>query len=87
MRRLVRDFVVARYVAAGLRWGEAESYWFNGPCVGYEAMERRLEKWEARYARYGFLPVRRNTWIVAGGYGAAMEHELYIPNAKTQPTT
>ena len=80
-RRLVRNFVVKRYVAAGLHWGEAASYyWCNGPCVGYATIVSRLEKWESRYARYRLVPVRRNTWIAAGGYGAAMVQELYIRN-------
>ncbi len=81
LARLVRDFVVRRYVAAGLLWGDAESYsGYLGECVGYAGMLRKLTRWEARYVRLGFKPV---VWVEAGGYGKDYSSKLYLPNNQT----
>lgn len=94
LARLVREFVVRRYVAAGLSWGDAESYsGYLGECVGYTGMLRKLNRWEARYVRLGYKPVDKRTWVEAGGYGKDYASKLYLPNAtghttaeKNQPT-
>ena len=81
LARLVREFVVRRYVSAGLAWGDAESYsGCLGECVGYAGMLRKLNRWEARYSQIGFKPVDKRVWVEAGGYGADYASKLYLPN-------
>ena len=87
LSRLVREFVVRRYVAAGLSWGDAESYsGYLGECVGYAGMLRKLNRWEVRYSRLGFKPVDKRVWVEAGGYGKDYASKLYLPNVSVVAT-
>jgi hypothetical protein len=78
MRRLIERFIVWRYIAAGVTWGDATSYLHSmGTCVGYDKLTKRLQKWERLYNALGYAPITSDDWIRIGGWGKDVEPLLY----------
>jgi hypothetical protein len=71
--RAIRDWwVIHRYRNAATAYGEADSFWFMGKCVGFDRMERRWRKTEQAFVAAGFRPLPLDTWVAHGGYGVPL---------------
>jgi hypothetical protein len=68
-KNLWEKFVIHRYVSSGLYWGDLESYTFMGEPYRYGSACNSLDFWEAQYEKLGYLPINREEWVAAGGYG------------------
>ena len=77
IRKIWQWYATRRYVAIGLRWGDARSYLLDDNGIGH--LFNSLRYWETQYMRLGFRPVPRERWILAGGYGRPYEDFLGIP--------
>lgn len=77
-RNIWEKIVIHKYVSTGLAWGDAESYWFMGEPVGYESLCNRMNFWESKYKKLGYIPIERERWVEAGGYGREYESQLRV---------
>jgi hypothetical protein len=76
IKNLWEKLVVHKYVYYGLSWGFAESYSYMGEPVGFVSLCKKMDFWESKYVKLGYLPVCKERWIEAGGYGREYESQL-----------
>lgn len=76
LKNLWERFVIYKYVSIGLHWGDLDSYLFMGEPYGYDSACKSLDFWESKYEKLGYVPIDREVWVGAGGYGK--EYKPYL---------
>lgn len=78
LKNLWEKFVIHKYASVGLHWGDLESYCFMGEPYGYNSVCKSLDYWESKYEKLGYVPVDRDIWVSAGGYGGEYQSHLKL---------
>ncbi len=76
--RLLPDiFVINRYSAAALCFGDMESYCYMGEPVGYDTAFRKWNFWEKELIRRRYIPLSLDVLIqIGGGYSGPEMPEI-----------
>lgn len=78
IKRLWEKIVIHKYVSTGLHWGDATSYDFMGEPLGYKSLCKKMDVWELEYEKLDYIPLDRERWVEAGGYGREYKSQLRL---------
>lgn len=75
--KLYQKIIIKKYTKVGLQLGDALSYSFMGPIVGFDKISSNFIILENKIASFGILPYDLYYFIQAGGYGSVLPQLEY----------
>lgn len=76
MESLLEKFIIWRYSAVALKWGDWESYAYKAEAHEANPYVEAKRFWENIYSYLGYADVPNKVWIDAGGYGQPYKQYL-----------